>query len=44
VTGLPIGERDLVIASTAAAQGLAVATGNLREFQRVPGLVVEAWE
>ncbi len=44
VAGLPIGERDLVIASTAAAQGLVVATGNLREFQRVPGLVVEAWE
>ncbi len=43
-TGLMIGERDLVIAATAAAYGLAVATGNLREFQRVPGLVVEAWE
>ncbi len=43
-TGLMIGERDLVIAATAAAHGFAVATGNLREFQRVPGLVVEAWE
>jgi tRNA(fMet)-specific endonuclease VapC len=44
VTGLPIGERDLVIAATAAAHGLTVATGNLREFQRVPGIAVEAWE
>jgi tRNA(fMet)-specific endonuclease VapC len=42
--GLMIGERDLVIAATAAAHGFAVATGNLREFQRVPGLTVEAWE
>jgi tRNA(fMet)-specific endonuclease VapC len=42
--GLMIGERDLVIAATAAAHGFTVATGNLREFQRVPGLVVEAWE
>ena len=39
----PIGERDLLIAATAAAHGLAVATGNVREFTRVPGLVVEAW-
>jgi tRNA(fMet)-specific endonuclease VapC len=43
-TGLLIGERDLVIAATAAAHGFAVATGNLREFQRVPGLTVEAWD
>lgn len=39
----PIGERDLVIASVALAHGLAVATGNVREFGRVPGLVVEDW-
>lgn len=39
----PIGERDLVIASVALAHGLTVATGNVREFARVPGLVVEDW-
>ena len=39
----PIGERDLLIAATAVAAGLAVATGNVREFTRVPGLAVEAW-
>jgi tRNA(fMet)-specific endonuclease VapC len=41
--GTPIGERDLVIASTALAHGLTVATGNIGEFARVPGLRVEAW-
>lgn len=39
----PIGERDLVIASTAVAGRLALVTGNLREFRRVPGLAVEDW-
>lgn len=42
-TGQPIGERDLVIAATALAHGLAVITANAREFARVPGLVVERW-
>jgi tRNA(fMet)-specific endonuclease VapC len=39
----PIGERDLVIASTAAANQLTIVTGNTREFRRVPGLSVESW-
>ena len=43
LSGTPVGERDLVIAATALANGLIVATGNFREFQRVPGLGVEAW-
>lgn len=43
VAGTPIGERDLVIASVALAHGLTVATGNLREFRRVPALRVEEW-
>lgn len=41
--GQPIGERDLVIAATALARGLTVATGNAREFGRVSGLAVEDW-
>lgn len=41
--GTPIGERDLVIAATALAYGLVVATANAREFRRVPGLGVEEW-
>ena len=40
----PIGERDLLIAATAAAHGLAVVTHNAREFRRVPGLAVEEWK
>ena len=39
----PIGERDLLIAATAFAHGLAVVTANVREFARVPGLAVEEW-
>ena len=39
----PISERDLVIASVARASGFAVATGNVREFGRVPGLTVDRW-
>ena len=38
-----IGERDLLIAATALAHGLAVVTANVRAFARVPGLVVEEW-
>ena len=39
----PIGERDLIIASIAVAQGLALVTHNVREFSRVPALTVEDW-
>ncbi len=43
--GQMIGAHDLLIAATALADGYAVLTENLREFQRVPGLVVRqpAW-
>lgn len=39
----PIGERDLLIASIAVANGLGVVTANRREFARVPDLTVENW-
>lgn len=39
----PIGERDLLIAAIAVANGLIVATGSVREFGRVPDLVIEEW-
>ncbi len=39
----PIGERDLVIASTALANNLTLVTCNAREFARVPGLTLEDW-
>lgn len=43
--GTPIGAHDLIIAATALTHGYAVLTHNLRDFQRVPGLVVRqpAW-
>ncbi len=37
----PIGAHDLLIAATALAHGYAVLTQNLRDFQRVPGLLVQ---
>lgn len=41
--GTPIGNHDLFIAAHARSQGLTLVTHNLREFQRVPGLLVEDW-
>jgi tRNA(fMet)-specific endonuclease VapC len=41
--GRPIGERDLVIASTTLAHGGVLVTSNTREFSRVPNLVLEDW-
>jgi tRNA(fMet)-specific endonuclease VapC len=44
-TGQVIGPNDLLIAATALANGYAVLTENVREFERVPGLSVRrpAW-
>lgn len=39
--GTPIGERDLLIAAIAKANGHTVATINRDEFTRVPGLALE---
>ena len=36
--GTPIGDRDLMIAATAVANGLPLITLNRKEFERVPGL------
>lgn len=38
-----IGVNDIHIASHARSLGLKVITNNLREFERVPGLMVENW-
>jgi tRNA(fMet)-specific endonuclease VapC len=35
-----IGSHDLWIAATALAHGFGIATGNVRDFRRVPGLRV----
>ena len=41
--GTPIGANDLLIAAHAVGAGLTLATDNVREFQRIDGLVVENW-
>lgn len=41
--GAAIGAYDLMIAGHARSRGLVVITGNLREFDRVPGLRSEDW-
>lgn len=38
--GYVIGAHDLWIAATGLSQGMAVATANVRDFERVPGLTV----
>lgn len=41
--GLLIGENDIHIAAHARSQGLILVSNNLREFQRVQGLMLENW-
>lgn len=41
--GTPIGPHDLWLAASALAYGFAIATLNVREFERVPDLNVERW-
>ena len=41
--GTPIGSNDLWIAAHALALGAVLVTDNVKEFARVPGLVVENW-
>ena len=41
--GKLIGQNDLLIAAHARSLGLILVTANVKEFSRVPGLVVENW-
>lgn len=41
--GTMIGAHDLWLAASCLAHGLTLATANVREFGRVPGLTVENW-
>ncbi len=41
--GPPIGPYDMMIAGQARAFGLILVTNNKKEFERVPGLVLEDW-
>ena len=42
-SGQPISANVLLIAAHARSLGLVMVTHNIREFARVPGLVVEDW-
>jgi tRNA(fMet)-specific endonuclease VapC len=41
--GTPIGAYDTLIAAQARRRGATLVTSNVREFQRVPGLLVVDW-
>ena len=41
--GQPIGVNDLYIAAHARSEGLVLVSNNLREFDRVEGLLTENW-
>ena len=41
--GACIGVNDLHIAAQARSQGLCLVSNNVREFERVPGLLLENW-
>jgi len=42
-TGQPIGSYDMMIAGQARAIGLILVTNNVKEFERVQGLLLEDW-
>ena len=41
--GQAIGPYDMMIAGHARACGIVLVTSNLKEFERVPGLLLENW-
>ena len=43
LAGTPIGPNDTAIAGHAVATGAILVTNNTREFERVPGLMLEDW-
>ena len=42
-SGKTIGVNDLHIAAHARSEGMTLVSNNLREFERVPGLVLDNW-
>ncbi|MFT5837087.1 MAG: tRNA(fMet)-specific endonuclease VapC [Candidatus Azotimanducaceae bacterium] len=42
-SGVTVGEFDLLIGATSLANGIKLATLNMKDFAKVPGLVAEDW-
>ncbi|MBN8595512.1 MAG: type II toxin-antitoxin system VapC family toxin [Anaerolineae bacterium] len=43
-SGTPVGNNDMMIAAIALIHNLTLITHNLREFSRIPNLLIEDWE
>jgi len=41
--GTPISQMDMLIAAYAKSHDLTVVTNNIREFERIDGLLIEDW-
>lgn len=41
--GIKMSASEMLIAATALANGAVLATNNIKEFERVPGLLCESW-
>ena len=41
--GKPVSSSDMLIGAHARSEGLTLVTNNRREFDRIPGLIVENW-
>jgi tRNA(fMet)-specific endonuclease VapC len=41
--GQPIGPYDMMVAGHARSTGLVMVTNNVKEFERVPGLLIDDW-
>ena len=41
--GIPLGPHDRWIAASCIAYGHTLATGNVEEFKKVPGLTIDKW-
>ena len=42
-SGTTIADADILVAATAMEKGSKLITGNMKHFQRIPGLVLENW-
>lgn len=41
--GFRIGDMDMFIAATALEEDVTLVTGNVKHFERIPGLKIENW-